>query len=229
MYFRDPLTEEMTPRKFQLPRSATHEHFSFPREYSPLKSDRLCPPLRPDRTPARNRPHSLHVKPVYGVSGSTVCAVQEQPLPPRPISPLSNRDLSCRIAPVFNTRYSANLAKSEPAIGIIPVTYEWKTKLTAVHDVITASVEESDVLERHENNDNSVHNMLLGILNRAGGKGIRQEKLPSLFSYLSRTNRAPNTKAKKKQDFASKKTTFQDLHSKAPVGIKFPAIQSDLN
>ena len=234
MYIRDPLTEEMTPRRFQLPRSATHEHFSFPREYSPLKSDRLCPPLRSDRTPARNRPHSLHVKPVFGVSGSMVCSVQEKPFPPRPLSPLSERDLTCQLAPVFNTRYSANLAKSEPAVGITPVTYEWKTKFPAVvHDVIKAPAEESDVPEKQEArtlpdkpNDNRVHDMLLDILNRAGGKGIRQEKLPNLFSYLARTSRDPSSKAKKSLyiNNIGKKTTFEHPHSKAPVGIKFPGV-----
>ena len=231
LYSRDPLTEEMTPRRFQLPRSATHEHFSFPREYTPLKSDRLCPPLRSDRFP-RNRPHSLHVKPVYGVSGSAVCAVLEQPLPPRAISPLSDRDLTCRISPVFNTRYSANLAKSEPAVGIIPVTYEWKTKFPAGHDVFNPPTE-ADVPERPEvrtlpelrqkpNENLKVHNMLLGILNRAGGNGIRQEKLPNLFSYLARTNREPISK--KNKHIASKKTTFEGSHSKPSVGNKFPSI-----
>ncbi|KAI6655867.1 hypothetical protein LOD99_1601 [Oopsacas minuta] len=227
MYNRDPLTEEMTPRKYQLPRSATHEHFSFSREYSPLKSDRPCPPLRPDRSQLRHRPHSLHVKPVYGVSGSTVCAVHEQAIPPRTMSPLSNRDLTCKLIPVISTRYSANFSKSEPAVGIIPVTYEWKSKFKPVETVTQPSdkAKESEIvvtpkianLEHISNQNKKVHSMLLGILNKAGGNGIRQEKLPNLFSYLARTNRNPNTKDDKTLN--SKKTSFEDtkLRNQLPI------------
>ena len=213
MFTRDPLTEEMTPRIYQLPRSATHEHFSFPREYSPLKSDRLNRPLNSERTQPRNRPHSLHVKPVYGVSGSTVCAVHDEVIPPRRMSPLSNRDLTCRLVPVLNTRYSANSAKSEAAVGIIPVTYEWKSKFKTVDNSSNLSNVEPEVLETtklpnlktKQIKDVEVRSMLLGILSNAGSKGIRQEKLPNLLSYLAKTNR--NSVVKK-----SKKTAFRDTN-----------------
>lgn len=212
MFTRDPLTEEMTPRRYQLPRSATHEHFSFPREYSPLKSDRPYHPLNSERTQPRNRPHSLHVKPVYGVSGSRVCAVHDEAIAPRQMSPLSNRDLTCKLVPVLNTRYSANSAKSEAAVGIIPITYEWKSKFKTVDNSSNLSNEEPVVLRttklpnltnKQNKEDVEVRSMLLGILKNAGSSGIRQEKLPNLLSYLAKTNR--NSVAKK-----NKKTAFGD-------------------
>ena len=213
MFTRDPLTEEMTPRSYQLPRSATHEHFSFPREYSPLKSSRLFRPPNSERTQPRNRPHSLHVKPIYGVNGDTVCSVHEEDLPPRRMSPLSNRDNTCKLVPILNTRYSANFAKSEAAVGIIPVTYEWKSKFKTVDNSPIISNTEPAVLKTtklpnlksKQNKDVEVRSVLLGILNNAGSSGIRQEKLPNLLSYLAKTNRKSVAKKSKKTAFGDTK------------------------
>ena len=199
LYLRDLLTEEMTPRCLQLPRSATHDHFSIPPLYPSQKSS--------VSTPGRNRPHSLHVKPVYGVSGSTVCAVQEPVFPRRVMSPLSDRDFTSKLAPELSTRYSANRTKSEAAVGIIPVTYEWKNSMRTNKllsptplplEIAPSEPPQPQIVaferQKETTNDDRLkkQQILVQVLNKAGNSGIKREKLPTLFAYLARNKNSLN-------------------------------------
>lgn len=81
------------------------------------------------RRMSRNTPHTARVKAMRGLTDDPICSVEDNKAQPRPMSALTNRDLSDGYRPPGSSRYSANSSKQLYAVGVVPVTYAWRDEL----------------------------------------------------------------------------------------------------